>query len=320
LSADASSAVSGTTQSIFSSPWWLDAVAPRRWGDATVSQDGRVAARLPWAEERMPVPGLRLRRVGTHRLTPFLTPELDPGHGKYVTRLAREHQLLDGLIDALPKFDYFSYTLPPSFTNWLPFAHRGFRATLRTTYVLDDLDDLDAVKSAMSDKCRNTIRKAEKLVSVERDERADRLVAMIDSTFARQRRRNPWGRALIERVVEATHAHGAGEILTAVDATGAVHASMLLVYDADRSYYLTGGMNAGLRSSGADSLLLWHAIQHAAERVRVFDFEGSMIPGVARFFRAFGSRPISYLHVTGASRRMRAALAARELGKALAGR
>jgi hypothetical protein len=312
--------VSSTTGSIFSSSWWLDAVAPGRWGEATVSQDGRVVARLPWTEERMPVPGLHLRRVGTPRLTPFLTPELDSGPGKYVTRLAREHQLLDGLIDALPKFDYLSYTLPPSFTNWLPFAQCGYRATLRTTYVIDDLDDLDAVKRAMSDKCRNTIRKAEKLVAVETDGHADRLVAMIDSTFARQGRRNPWGHELLERVVEAVHAHGAGEILTAVDAAGAAHASMLLVYDADRSYYLTGGMDSVLRSSGADSLLVWKAIQRAAERVRVFDFEGSMIPGVARFFRGFGSRPVSYLHVTGASRRMQVALAARDLGKALAGR
>lgn len=310
----------GMTESIFSMPWWLDAVAPGRWGQATVSHDGRIVARIPWAEERMPVRGIHLRRVGSPRLTPFLAPRLELGDGKHVTRLAREHRLLGELIDDLPPFDYLSYTFGPSFTNWLPFADRGFAASLRTTYVIDALDDLDAVRRGMSDDCRKAIRKAEKIVAVETDTRVDRLVSMIDSTFTRQGRDNPWGAELLERLFAAVHERGAGEILTAVDAAGETHASMLLVYDTDQSYYLTGGTNTALRSSGAHSLLLWEAIQRSAARVGVFDFEGSMIPGVARFFRGFGSRPVSYVHVTGTSRRMRAALAAAELGKAIIGR
>jgi hypothetical protein len=268
----------------------------------------------------MPVRGLHLRRVGRPRLTPFLRLELELGPGKFVTRLAREHKLLDELIDRLPPFDYFSYTFPPSFTNWLPFAERGFQATLRTTYVVDPIDDLEAVRSGMSDKCRNAIRKAEKLVEVETDATAARLVATMDSTFARQGRRNPWSHSLVERLVAAVRAHDAGEVLTAVDARGEVHASTLVVYEADRSYNLAAGTNTALRSSGAEALLIWHAIQRSSGRVRVFDFEGSMIPGVARFFRAFGSRPVPYLQVTATSRRMRVGLAAAELGKAVLGR
>jgi hypothetical protein len=295
-------------------------VAPGRWGESTVERDGTRIARLPWTQERVLTRGVHFNRVGSPRLTPFLTPELDTGTGKHVTRLAREHSLLDQLIGALPPFDYFSYTLPPSFQNWLPFAERGFRATLRTTYVLHPLDDLDEVRRGMSDKCRNAIRKAEKAVAVETDTDPTRLIETVDATFARQGRRNPWGTALVARLATAVRDRGVGEILTAVDAAGAVHASMLLVYDGDRSYYLAGGTTTELRASGADSLLLWHAIQRSAERARTFDFEGSMIPGVARFFRSFGSRPVSYLHVTGASRRMRVALSAIELGKAIIGR
>jgi len=43
----------------------------------------------------------------------------------------------------------------------------------------------------------------------------------------------------------------------------------------------------------------------------VFDFEGSMLPPVERYFRAFGARQTPYLRVSRTSRRGRAALAAR---------
>jgi lipid II:glycine glycyltransferase (peptidoglycan interpeptide bridge formation enzyme) len=41
--------------------------------------------------------------------------------------------------------------------------------------------------------------------------------------------------------------------------------------------------------------LLWQAMLFARDRgCGIFDFEGSMVPGVARFYRNFGARPVSY--------------------------
>jgi hypothetical protein len=46
--------------------------------------------------------------------------------------------------------------------------------------------------------------------------------------------------------------------------------------------------------------------------VSVFDFEGSMLRPVERFFRAFGGRQVPYLHVSRATPVAGAALAMRE--------
>lgn len=306
--------------SLFSQSWWLDAVAPGSWGEATVEGDGRIAARLPWARERLPIRGVHLTRLGSPRLTPFLAPMLDLGSGKHVTRLAREHRLLEALLDDLPAFDYLSYTFDPSFTNWLPFYWKGLTGSLRATYILDDVTDLDAIWRGMSDKTRNVIRTAEPVLEIREDESAERLAEALTSTFERQGRRMPFSPEMLERLHRAVRDRGAGTILSAGDEQGRMHGALMVVWDDDRAYYLTGGAITDLRRSGAQSLLLWHAIRLAAERVSVFDFEGSMIEGVARFFRGFGSRPCPYLHVTGASRRMRIGIAARDLGRALLAR
>ena len=50
-----------------------------------------------------------------------------------------------------------------------------------------------------------------------------------------------------------------------------------------------GGGNPDLRNSGAQSLCMWEAIKFASSLNLSFDFEGSMIEPIERFFRNFGA-------------------------------
>ncbi len=71
-----------------------------------------------------------------------------------------------------------------------------------------------------------------------------------------------------------------------------------VVWDRHAAYYLLGGGDPELRTSGASSLLMWEAILRAREVTDVFDFEGSMLKPVERFFRAFGGHQTPYLYVS----------------------
>ena len=72
----------------------------------------------------------------------------------------------------------------------------------------------------------------------------------------------------------------------------------MLVWNEHCAYYLMGGGDPELRSSGATSLAMWQAIQFAATVSRIFDFEGSMIEPIERFFRGFGAVQTPYLSLT----------------------
>jgi hypothetical protein len=85
-----------------------------------------------------------------------------------------------------------------------------------------------------------------------------------------------------------------------------------VVRDRRTAYYLMGGGDPQLRTSGAGSLLLWEAIRQTRTAVSVFDFEGSMLRPVERFFRAFGGRQSPYLRISRTTPTGRAALAIRE--------
>ena len=87
------------------------------------------------------------------------------------------------------------------------------------------------------------------------------------------------------------------------------------MWDRHAAHYLLGGADPNLRTSGASSLLLWEAIMRARAVTDAvtdaFDFRGSMLQSVERFFRAFGRRQTPYLNVTRMNPAVRAALTAR---------
>jgi hypothetical protein len=105
-----------------------------------------------------------------------------------------------------------------------------------------------------------------------------------------------------------------------MDDQGNAHAATLLVFDERSAHYLLGGADPRHRGSGAASLLVWDAIQFAAGHSKLFDFEGSMVEGIARFFRGFGPDLVPVNHVFCTSRRAALGAALYDAAAALLGR
>jgi hypothetical protein len=292
---------------IFQQPWWLDAVAPGRWGEATVERDGRVIARLPYVVRGR----RRLRMLTMPPLTQTLGPWVEPSGASAPRALGEEIELLAALEAALPPADAFVQQFAPTMLNALPFHWAGYRLELQYTYRLHGIGSEDAVWDGLRGSIRREIRKARKRVEVRDDLPLDRFHGVWSKTFERQRLPVPTSLSQLERLDAACASRGARALLSAHDDADRVHAVAYVVWDANAAFYLLGGADPALRTSGAGSLLLWEGIARARAVTDVFDFEGSMLPSVERHFRAFGARQTPYLRVSRASRRGRAALAAR---------
>ncbi len=76
-----------------------------------------------------------------------------------------------------------------------------------------------------------------------------------------------------------------------------MHAACLFVWDNLYCYYLFGAANPEYKTSGAMSLLIWEGIKLAKSRHVDFNFEGSMIKPVERFFRNFGGSQLPYFRI-----------------------
>ncbi len=287
--------------SLFGQPWWLDAVArPGNWGEARVESGGRLQARLPY----------RFRKrygcivLTTPPLTQHLGPWFAPSNAKYATELAKQKDLVEELISKLPRHHVFRQNFHHSVTNWLPWYWQGFEQTTRYTYVLDDLGSEKCLWDCMQSKIRSDIRKAQNRFGLEvrTDLGLDVLLSVCQKTFQRQDR-NGLPEQVVHRIYDACEKQGAGRAFFAVDEQNRVHAAQYLVWDERTAYYLLGGGDPELRNSGAHSLTMWEAIKFASTVSNSFDFEGSMVEPIERFFRAFGARQAPYHQVTGINNR-----------------
>lgn len=301
---------------IFQQPWWLDVVAPSAWDAVEIKKGNEVVARLPYVIRRR----LGMTFLTMASLTKLLGPWLRPSDAKPARQLEQQKELLTQLIDQLPDYDLFSQNFHYSVTNWLPFYWHDFRQTTRYTYVLDSQDDIDCVWAQFDGRARTAIRKAEKHVSVRTDLGIERFLDLNALTFQRQGRQLPYTREFVCGLDAACAEHQARRIYFAEDADGRCHAAVYIVWDDRSVYYLMGGTDPAFRNSDATSLLLWHAIQFATATGKRFDFEGSMVEPLERFFRGFGAKQTPYFRIRRMSRRMRVLMAGRDAVSALLGR
>ena len=161
---------------------------------------------------------------------------------------------------------------------------------------ISDLSNLDNVWSGFSDKARNEYRKAEKRNSLHIDANPslDAFLELNKMVFQRQGLAIPYADELVRRIDKACSDRNCRAIFIARDEKGNPHAGLYLIWDENSAYYLMGGGDPELRNSGATSFCMWEAIKFASTVTRVFDFEGSMLEPVEKFFRSFGAHHVPY--------------------------
>ena len=75
-------------------------------------------------------------------------------------------------------------------------------------------------------------------------------------------------------------------------------AASFCIFDNNKVYYLLGGYDSKNKHQGAGALAVDAAIKHSKEKgIIIFDFEGSMLPEVEKYFRGFGGDLIPYYSV-----------------------
>lgn len=280
---------------IFCKSWWLDAVAPGRYRVIFVHRGDEIAAAWPLVMQKE----LGLSVCTMPLLTQTLGIMFRPSSAKYANQLGEQKKLVSELLSQLPRHHYFSQNFHYHFTNWLPLYWQGFQQTTRYTYVIENLSDIDAVWSGMRENIRREIRKARNSgLEVRDDLGLECLVRQNELTFRRQGKALPYPVDLLRRLDERCAYLGCRKMFFAVDPEGSVHAAAYLVWDEKSAYYLLGGGDPELRRSGAAALLMWEAIKFSAGVSRRFDFEGSMLEPVERFFRAFGARQKLYFRIS----------------------
>lgn len=297
--------------SIFASSWWLDAVAPNAWDVTLIGPADKPTAGWPTVRSSS-----RFGTVHTGaRLTPYLGPilrEPSTAYRRYTDQVA----LVEELVAEMGDIAHIEARCHPAFEYWTALKWHDFSQTTSYSWRLDDMAAEDEVLAGIRGGTRRAITKAADQLTVE-DGSLEDFLAVQRSTHERKGVDSGAGHeALVRRIDAAASQRDARTIVIVRDSDGEVHAGCYLVHDAHTTYYLMGGVNEQRRGDGGAGLAVWEGIRRSIAADRDFDFEGSMLPGVERFFRTFGGRPVPVSTVRATpSKGYRSATAAKRAGK-----
>lgn len=281
---------------VFSRDWWLDITCGEdNWDAFIIEEKGHILAAMPFYS---PLQGLVTMPHYTQTMGPWFASIADDT--KYSSAIAYKQSLAKTFAEAFRKHTFFLQNFSYHITDWLPFYWEGFKQTTRYTYLLKEIADTEKLWSDMSGHTRRNIQKAkEKYQLVARKGiPADDFLQVLDKTFQRQGITSKQDPQVLTRLIETCRQREQGDTWGCYDENGNLHAVVFVVWQESSAYYLAGGGDPAFRDSGAHSLAMWEAIQYVSDKSEIFDFEGSMLPGVERFFREFGAVQTPYFTIS----------------------
>jgi lipid II:glycine glycyltransferase (peptidoglycan interpeptide bridge formation enzyme) len=278
---------------IFSRDWWFDSVCGDNWNVAIVEKGGEIWATMPYCVKKKFGFTLITMPLLTQTLGPYIKY---PKNQKYYKKLSWEKEIMNTLIGQLIKFDYFNQNWHYSVTNWLPFYWKKFKQTTRYTYIIENLTIEELEKNFETD-VRRRIKKAIKAgVEIFESNDIKRFYELNKMTFKRQNLSIPYSFEFVKNLYEKAKDKNAVKMYFA-KYKDEIIAANFLVYDENTVYYLMGGIDSTKKNLGGMDLLLYDSIKFALNNGRKFDFEGSMIESIEKYFRSFGAIQKPYFAV-----------------------
>ena len=246
-----------------------------------------------WEQRRF---GVRVLRNPPY--TPHVGPFYEPRATNLAVRTDEQRAVVESMADYLAASGaaVMSLGLSLGITDCLPFYWRGWKVVPHYTYRIDLGQDKEMLLAAMSTERRKNVRKS-RADGVTVVETADTSImrSLVMETFERQK--ISISLAEIDRIFSG-FPPGENSYCFLSLLNGRPIAGVYVVHDTRTAYYLMGGYSDDAHH-GAGALAMWHAILKAKELgLKVFDFEGSVIPPIERYFRGFGGAltPIFSVH------------------------
>lgn len=278
--------------SLFEQPWWLDIVAPGKWGEVFVKEGTEVVARLPYVIDKKKI----CMPPNTQTLGPWIKKEYRIAcNGN--SQLTKQKEIIKELLDQLPKHKSFKICMDSSNEYVLPYRWLGYRYEPTFSYRIDNISDMENVYGNFSKSLKKNIRRAERKVEITEDNDPEVLMYAIDKTFENQHRKNPLNSILIRKILQECDKYSNGKMFVARDSNKNIQVASYMVYDSNVAYAILSGSDPQYRGSESKSYIYWKQIQYASTTSKVFDFEGSNIEGIENIVRQFGGRRVTNYNV-----------------------
>ncbi|MBI5739842.1 MAG: GNAT family N-acetyltransferase [Nitrospirae bacterium] len=240
--------------------------------------------------------------LSVYRNPPF-TPEIGPflkieasNPVSVMDTWKRSLSLMAEFIEELP-YSIILISFNKDIIDMQPFSWKKFKVTPKYTYVVDLSSPVETLWSNMSNERRKNITRGTRdNLSVRRVTDMELVRSLVLKTYSRQQKEvNEF--YLNKILFDFAGDDNSFAFVTFRDDKAI--ACSFCIYDSKTAYYLLGGYDDDNKHHGGGTLSMWEAIRYARKKELLhFDFEGSMLPPVEKYFRGFGGKLTPYYTVS----------------------
>jgi hypothetical protein len=259
---------------VYALSFYLDAVTGKKWS-AYINND--YSALIPVYYRNLP----GIKRI----IQPPFTQQL----GLFTNRQdIHSGAIFKKLISRVPVVSYQTQKHPK--LN----GESNCRVNERVTFTLNLNQPFEEIKKQFSSNTKRNINKARKFPQTLRTVSIDRFMQLI----ARERTRLGIPQKHLKRLKKLLEALEKRNslLINGIDNNQNIIAAGAWIITPNRIYYLAGASTEEGFHKRSMFLLQNHVIELFSNTNAVYDFEGSMIPGIARFFASFGAQPEVYYY------------------------
>lgn len=261
-------------QPLFNNPEWWNALC-KTWDVVSIEYKNSKIF-LPYCLEK---------KLGVHLLrNPLLIPYLQPLSDRLWS--PEEVTMISNLLlQKLPPAEVIEIDLMPSILPSISIKKSSLKI-FHTNYLA--LDSKSSIYNSFKSSLKRQIKKAESSLICNETTDIELFISLYHKTFEKLDSSPPIPDTYFKKAWNVCQKMNCGNLYIIQDIQGNTHASIFCVYDATHAYYLAGGTDSSFYGSGAMSKLMWYTIEKCIEKgCVIFDFEGSRIPNVNRFFQNF---------------------------------
>ncbi len=245
------------------------------------------------------VKGLKLIRIppySPHNALCFINPASNTANK--ITFEKDLHVLIANYLKS-KKASITLQAFPSNINDMQVYIWNGYKVIPNYTYQLTLSTTVNPFDNFTSEK-RKSIRKAEKdQLKIEKVTDYQLVKNLVTKTF--DRKNKDVSNVMLDSIL-FQFATSTNSFAFVAHQNGKPSACTFCIYDGSTAYYLLGGYDETNKHHGAGASCMYQSILYAQQiGLSVFDFEGSMLPEVEKYFREFGGQLIPYYTLNKAS-------------------
>ena len=285
---------------LFMQAWWLDAVCTpegKEWDVFLYEENGKIIGAMPY--HLLKKWGFKV--IDRTQFTQHHGLWIDyPKEMKLHKRYSFEKRVMDSLIDQLEalKVSFYSQNFHSSFTNWQPFYWQNFKQTTRYSYVLKNIENTENIFDNIHPRYKQKIRKCENELTVDFNLSPKEFYNFHKNSLTEKNDEILYSKELFLSLCQAAIERKQGAIIAVRDKNNDLLSAVIFVWDENCGYNLNTARKITDGSNDASVYMIFQVIKYLKNKTKNYDFEGSMIEGVAKRNQYFGAEQVPYFNIS----------------------